>query len=115
MHKYIRALLTIILIASVPTALLAQSNSDIADRMDKLQRDVLTLQRQIARGEPINAPSISEEPESISGNLEVRLSTIEEQMRVLRGQIEEVQHQNRQLSDNFDKFRKDSEFRFNEI
>ncbi len=105
----------------LPLAALGQTNSDVADRIDRLQRDVMVLQRQLSRGETPNTTSISSEDAApissgpVTANQEVRLSAIEEQMRQLRGQIEENRFQNKKLADDFEKFRKDTDFRLNEI
>jgi tol-pal system protein YbgF len=94
------------------------------ERMDRLERDIMLLQRQLARGEPLpaaataNLAPLTEEEIAASGgpaSLDVRLSNMEDEMRVLRGKVEEVEFQNRKLAENFEKFQKDTEFRFGEL
>lgn len=114
-------LLPLLLITSLPVpAAHAQvnENSQTMERMDRLERDLMILQRQVARGEPVTAPAAGGDPNVPAGgsaDLEVRLSGIEEQMRQLRGKVEENDFQVRKLSENLDKMQKDTEFRFNEL
>jgi len=89
-------------------------------RMERLERDLQLLQRQVARGEsptvttaiPLNADEMTDT--GGPAGLSVRLSQMEEEMRALRGKLEEVEFKNRQLSENLEKFQRDTEFRFNE-
>jgi tol-pal system protein YbgF len=79
-----------------------QSLKGLIDRVDRLQRELQTLQRQVYRGEP--------PPEAAQGlagdlapggnavaRLELRLSELEGQIRLLTGQVEEATFRNRQL------------------
>lgn len=91
----------------------AQAQTDQAsDRVDRLERDIQLLQRQLARGEPITVDNGA--PITNANQLEGRLTAIEDQMRELRGNIEQVQNEVRRVSENFDRFQKDIEFRLNQ-
>jgi tol-pal system protein YbgF len=77
---------------------LAQQNDDLRpllDRIDRLERDMNLLQRQVYRGTgPDNAalaPSPAGGPQGTL-NYEVRISALEDQMRQLTGQIEEINY-----------------------
>jgi tol-pal system protein YbgF len=77
---------------------LAQQNDDLRpllDRVDRLERDMNLLQRQVYRGTgPDNAglaPSPAGGPQGTL-NYEVRISQLEDQMRQLTGQIEEINY-----------------------
>ena len=62
-------------------------------------------------GEITTAPP----PATSAGQLEVRLSAIEDQLRELRGKIEETDNRTRKLSENLEKLQRDTDFRFNEM
>jgi len=71
----------------------------LLDRLDRLERDMNLLQRQVYRGTgPGGAPVAMSPPDSASAvNYEVRISQIEDQMRTITGQIEEVSYNVDQL------------------
>lgn len=102
-----------------PAPALAQQvdNAQLFDRLDKLERDQMLLQRQLARGGPAPAggPADTSMPAGGSNQLENRLTGIEEQIRDLRGKVEEADNHNRKLREDFDKLQKDVEFRLNEL
>jgi tol-pal system protein YbgF len=79
----------------------AQSNDlrPLLDRLDRLERDTNLLQRQVYRGtSPSGAPVAVSPPDSQSAvNYEVRFSQLEDQMRTLTGQIEEINYNIDQL------------------
>lgn len=83
------------------------------ERIEKLERDLMLLQRQVSRGGAATAGSSA----APAGNAhsEVQFSALEEQIRQLRGQLEESQFQNRKLSETLDKLQRDVDFRFNEL
>jgi tol-pal system protein YbgF len=107
----------------VYTPAYAQWNDDQANmqRMERLERELQLLQRQVARGEsptvttitPLNENEVADTGGPAA--LGVRLSQMEEEMRALRGKVEEVEFKNRQLAENLEKLQRDTEFRFNEI
>ncbi len=74
----------------------AQSNDlrPLLDRLDRLERDMNLLQRQVYRGTgPGGAPVAVSPPDTQSAvNYEVRISQLEDQMRTLTGQLEEVNY-----------------------
>lgn len=90
------------------------------ERMERIERDLMLLQRQVART-PINRhtssmPVVSEAdvPPDGAAGLEVRLSAIEEELRAINGKVEENEFQVRKLSETMEKFQRDVEFRFSE-
>ncbi|HUH84305.1 MAG TPA: tol-pal system protein YbgF [Stellaceae bacterium] len=71
----------------------AQNNDirPLLDRLDRLERDMNLLQRQVYRSDgPTAAPSPTDVPSAV--NYEVRISQLEDQMRTITGQIEEVHY-----------------------
>jgi tol-pal system protein YbgF len=75
---------------------------------------MMLLQRQISR-EGVPAATDLNQPAGGSAQLEVRLSAIEDQLRELRGKVEETDNRSRKLLENFDKLQRDVDFRFNEL
>jgi tol-pal system protein YbgF len=77
-------------------------------KIDRLERDLQIIQRQLSRGE-VTPGSTGD------AQLEVRLSAIEDEMRNLRGKAEENEFQIRRLSDNFERMQRDIDLRFSDL
>lgn len=76
---------------------LAQENSDLRpllDRLDRLERDMNLLQRQVYRGGPGAAPTAATAPPDAQSAVgyEVRISQLEEEVRSVTGKIEEINY-----------------------
>ena len=101
----------------------AVDNTQTNDRISHLEHDLMLLQRQVSKDgspppsstTPSGNATDSDVPAGGSAQLEVRLSAIEDQLRELRGKVEETDNRSRKLSDSFDKLQKDVDFRFNEM
>jgi tol-pal system protein YbgF len=76
----------------------------LLDRLDRIERDMNLLQRQVYRGTgPGGAPVVVNPPDSQSAvNYEVRISQLEDQMRSLTGQVEETNYNIDQLKHRLD-------------
>ncbi|MBN8828518.1 MAG: tol-pal system protein YbgF [Sphingobacteriia bacterium] len=96
---------------------LAEDNiqSRLADRMERLERDLNILQKQFYRTGGSSKKSNASGLNTDAADLESRVMMIEEQMRDLNGKVEEVQFYNKQLSDRVDILNKDIDFRFEQI
>lgn len=118
--------------AGVPAATMAfaQTSPDqvntLLDRVDRLQRDLNTLQRQVYQGG--SQPSGSSGARSGSGGssaapmsdnvattLVVRIQDLEEQLQNLRGQLEEANFQSKSNADRLDKLSSDVDYRLGAI
>lgn len=90
----------------VPGAQAQQANDlrPLLDRLDRLERDMNLLQRQVYRGSsPSGAPVPVSPPDAQSAvNYEVRFGQIEDEMRTLTGQIEEVTYNLAQMKRRLD-------------
>ena len=79
----------------------AQSNElrPLLDRLDRLERDMNLLQRQVYRGTgPGGAPVAPSPPDAQSAvNYEVRIGQLEEGLRTITGQIEEINYNLEQM------------------
>ncbi len=94
-------------IISHPTASFAQAEQE---RIDQLERDVLILQRQLSR----RAAEPREAVDDVTGIATTGSADsvgLEEEIRSLRGKIEEKDFETRRVSEQFELFKKDTEFR----
>lgn len=104
-----------------PADVFAQvSDPATQQKLDRLQRDLQILQRQIARGEShISSPADSDAIDASAienpAQLEVKLSTMDDEIRRLRGKVEESEFQFKKLNESLEKLQKDTDFRFNEL
>lgn len=97
----------------LPAPLYAQDNRALMDKIDKLERDILTVQRQVARGEPVSLPGGGID----TGNArqEVKITELEEELKRLRGRVEESEFKSKKVADDLARFQKDMEFRLNAL
>ncbi|MQA64476.1 MAG: tol-pal system protein YbgF [Alphaproteobacteria bacterium] len=99
----VAAVVLAVTVALAPVEGFAQAGTNpeiqsLLSRIDRLQRDMNTLQRQVYRG---NAPPSGEAPGGAVGSgsepnlaaaMQIRLDEIETQMRVFTGRLEEANH-----------------------
>ena len=103
-------------------------NSDLQSliqRVDRLQREIVTLQRQVYSSGEAPAPASElanlgpdtggEVPPRIAARLQTRVDELEAQLRSLTGQIEEANFQARQVASRLDKLIGDVDFRLQEL
>lgn len=103
------------------SAALAQADvRPLYDRLDRLERDMMTLQQQAARGGTtvVRSPAAADDG-SVSGNmaqrLESRISDLEDANRALTGKLEEANFKASQLSKQLEVMQKDIELRFKDL
>lgn len=125
------AALAAVALWNVPAPARAQSQDlrPLIDRMDRLQRDMDVMQRNLARGgspgavQPVNppppqqmAPGAGTQPSSgFVEQTEVRLSALEGQIRDLTGRIEETLNRVTQVQQRLEKLVGDVDFRLGEL
>ncbi len=101
-----------LLLGLAPFAVAAQDNyvQLLADRVDRLQRELTDLQRNVYGG---GAAGGGEKAagSTLDANQEVRLEQIDIELRGLTGRIEEVTFRTQQLSERLDKLIADVDFR----
>ncbi len=113
--------LSVLALLALGTGLRAQQgNSDVRpllDRLDRLERDVNLLQRQVYRGNSGSAPAPV--PSAGTGdsalNAELRMGRLEDQMRTLTGQIEESNYKIDQIRQRLDTLQSDMELRLSHL
>jgi len=122
-HLALPAALVAALVAAGPLPVRAQTPPDtraLIDRMDRLQRDMDVMQRNLARG--VTPPPSSAPAQMAPGaggapsggfveQTEVRLSALESQMRELTGRLEETLNRVVQVQQRLDKLVGDVDFR----
>ena len=119
-------LLAITLIAAAVPSARAQDAQvqGLVDRLERVQRELQTLQRHVYRGEtPPAEVAAAALPSTGAGNLnttvaariELRLSQLEAQLRELTGQIEESSHRQVQLRGQIDKLAADTDLRLRQL
>ncbi|MEE8504913.1 MAG: tol-pal system protein YbgF [Kiloniellales bacterium] len=116
------ALLLGVLGFTVPAAFAQDAQvKGLIDRIDRLQREMSTLQRQVYRGDPppaaaTDAPASSGGLSNTAGaRIELRLSQLEVEMRTLTGQIEEATFGINQLRDRLDRLAADIDLRLQRL
>ena len=109
------ALLFLTLTAFASGAHAQDPNSALSERLDRLERDVNFVQKQVYRsGSSSDSGSSSGAPAN-SGQLQVRVSQIDEEIRQIRGLIEQVQFQNKQTATELKKLSDDVDYRLRAI
>ena len=97
-----------------PVAWAQEDTGALIDRLNRLERDINFLQKQVYRnGDSSSSDNgeISTVAPANSGHLDVRMAQLEEQMRQIRGQIEQAQFGTRQLATDFKKMSDDTDYR----
>ncbi len=114
-------LLAALQLAAAPPTLAQESQlQGLVDRIDRLQRELITLQRQVYRGEtppePVELPIESGGGANTAlARIELRLSQFENELRTLTGQIEEASFRYSQVSDRLDRLAADLEVRLQRL
>ncbi len=91
---------------------------DTFNRLNRLERELDTLNRAVYKGETPPAGSVSggsSGDPTYQSNVEVRLSDIEKQLRDLTGKLEQVTFENQQLRERLDRSQADIDLRLGEL
>jgi tol-pal system protein YbgF len=128
MYRRLLPVLSFIAFLLPASAVHAQDIRALVERVDRLQRDIDTLQRQVYRGQmpqapvgaPPGAPSVSqmgasELSSAAVSRFETRVSQLEETLRDLTGKMEEISYANEQTRRQLDKLSGDVDVRFQEL
>ena len=89
----------------------------LLDRLDRLERDIRTLNQHIARGTPLPraAPPTPVARGQALARIHVRITALEDELRALTGREEGAAHQIDQLTQRLDKREVDIDFRLSAI
>jgi tol-pal system protein YbgF len=97
-------------------ALAQEDGGTIADRLERLERDLNFVQKQVYRGGGGAAATAAGGGAPVnSGQMQVRFSQIDEEIRKLYGKLEQVEFQNRQAMTDLKKLSEDVDFRLRAI
>ncbi|WP_207476706.1 tol-pal system protein YbgF [Arenibaculum pallidiluteum] len=105
--------------ATLPAA--AQDMGTLLNRLNRLENEVDTLNRQVYRGSPppasaaAPAPGGSLTPGNLAADFEVRLSRLEREIATLTGRNEELQYGLTQTRQRLEKMQEDLEIRLQEL
>jgi tol-pal system protein YbgF len=115
----------LVLAAGLAGSAAAQSGDvqELISRVDRLQRELSTLQRQVYRGDapppaaavPGQRTTVTPSDQSALSRLDVRLSQLEGELRSLTGRVEELSYAQSQVSGRLDKALQDYEFRIGKL
>ena len=112
MRRLVCSLLALTLLAGTAHAQEDNSNAALNDRLDRLERDMNFVQKQVYRNSGGSASDASGAPVPVNaGQVQVRFSQIDEEIRQIRGLIEQTQYQNKQTSDDLKKLSADVDYR----
>ena len=119
-HKHIFVAVAFTVLVLPGTALAQSRDSYLADTVDRLERQLQTLERTVYRG--ASAPSGSDaafardnQSPAALPNLQITLDALEEQQRRLTGHMEKLEFQVRQLNERMDRLVGDVDFRLRQI
>ena len=107
--------LIVALLTTVAFPAFAEDNAALADKIERLERDVNFMQKQVYRNKGGDADVISTGGGAVGGSAEVRLSQMSEELRQIRGQLEQLQYANRQNAADLKKLQEDVEFRLKAV
>lgn len=111
MHpRYLLAMSTLLFAAPA----IAQDYSGLQAKIDRLERDLTFLQRQVYQGDP-NSSATSTPAGAGAGAATVQFGQIQEQMRTLQGQFEQIDYRIRKLEDDQRKRAEDTEYRLQQL
>jgi tol-pal system protein YbgF len=101
----------------------AQDTQGMIDRINRLERDLNTLQAQVYRGQSGKVQSSGGSADAgVSGGgggaygmLDSRISSLEDQLRQTTGDLEKYQYELNQLKAKLDRVQQDDDFRFKQL
>ncbi|HEV2302683.1 MAG TPA: tol-pal system protein YbgF [Stellaceae bacterium] len=108
-----RTLLLVLVAVIVPLRAAWPQDSDMQDRLDRIERDLNMLQRQVYRSAPA-AGQRGGEP-NLAVNNEIRMERLEGEMRDLTGRVEKVANEIEQLRQRIEQVNSDVGVRFGQI
>ncbi len=116
MRRLVIPFVALTLFAGMAQAQEDNTNSALGERLDRLERDVNFVQKQVYRNGGGSATDASGNAvPANAGQLQVRFTQIDEEMRQIRGLVEQAQFQNKQTADSLKKFSDDVDYRLHAL
>ena len=114
------ALVAMVVMAAAAAPAFAQTKDlqALFDRMERLERDIKTINVHLAKGGPLptaSAAAPSSDPDPAIARLGLRLTELEDELRSTTGRIEELSHLVGQISRRMDKLVGDVDYRLNAL
>src|SRR5580700_5247478 len=103
-------LAVLLAVAVLPVAAYSQDAATL-ERLERIERDLNMLQRQVYRGAPTAAPGAP----GNAVDIEIRMERLEEQMRGLTGRVEQVANGLEQLRQRVEQINSDFDVRFGQM
>src|SRR5215469_5309392 len=107
-RSHARPTLLLLLTVAVPIQAARSQDRTFQDRLDRLERDLSMLQRQVYRGA---SPSAAAPGSNAAVDVEIRMDRLEAQMRELTGRIEEAMNGVEQLRGRLEQINSDIDVR----
>jgi tol-pal system protein YbgF len=106
----------VLILIAIPAAARAQDSSTEA-RLDRIERDLNMLERQVYRGAPaaMPAPGGGGGGATTAADVEIRVERVEAQMRDLTGRVEEISNGIDQLKQRIEQINSDNDVRFSQL
>lgn len=106
--------LLVMLAMAVATPVARAQDATTQERLDRVERDLSMLQRQVYRGTGGEPPPGAEAAGSTAVDLQVRMDRIEQQMRDLTGRVEDETNQVQQLRQRLEQINSDLDVRLSQ-
>jgi len=115
-----RRYLPLLALTLLATPALAQDYSSMQARMERLERDLSFMQRQVYQGGVADPNASNAMPVAAGGGagtagLQTQIMQMQEEMRRLRGDIEQAQYKAQQALDAQKKYQEDVDFRLQQL
>ncbi|MCV6598891.1 MAG: tol-pal system protein YbgF [Alphaproteobacteria bacterium] len=116
--KYVIAGICLISSVSITSAANTYSGNTIENRLNRVEKDLRILNKEVYSNgvSPLSKSSQSMDiGKAQIADFEIRLSSLEENLRKTKGQMEVLTHQQNELKTQMEKVQKDIDFRLNEM
>lgn len=105
-----------VLVFALPVqSVFAQSSIDTTKRLNRLENEIQTLSRAVFRGEDPPPGSLNMGDSASQADLEIRLQQMEQELRDMRGQLEEATYKADSLEKELERVTSDMEMRLNAL
>jgi tol-pal system protein YbgF len=113
--RHVSGLLVLLAAVGFSASAFAQSTSELQNRIKRLENEVQTLNRAVYRGEKPPLGSVPSAGSAASADTEIRMQQMENELREMRGKIEELSFENRQLRNELDRTASDLKLRVKDL